>query len=159
MNTTKTTPTFATSEVEDWFGQLIHQIRVDKLQIESGVADLDKSEFYRNAMAGNTSELLKKIRKDASQFFVSEIVTNFLMELSRRKVTPEKLAFALTPSTILAWAEIKDDDAQSEDGILLAEAKINSVAKEFDFSLDTMVVEKSDCLEIPSHYFSINLNR
>lgn len=154
-SSTKATPVFTSPEAEDWFGQLVHQIKVDQIQLQTGVANKDKSEFYKHAIAGNTDEILKRLRIDASQAFVDKIIRGFLVELSNRKATPQKLAFALTPATIMAWAEINDNDENTEDAILLAEAKINSFAKEFDFCVDTMVVEKSDGLQIPSHYFPI----
>ena len=155
MNQTVTTNAFDTPEVKDWFGQLIHSIKIDQLQLETGSADSEKSNFYHQAISGNHDAIFLGIRRGANQFFVDKIVRSFMKELSDRKITPNKLAFALTPATILAWAEINDDDEETEDGILLAEAKVNSMAKEFDFSIDTMLLEKSDKLEVPSHYISV----
>ena len=106
-------------------------------------------------MEGNTDALLKSLRTKASQIFVDKIIRGFVAELSKKNAKPKKLAFALTPATILAWAEIGDDDEATEDAILLAESKMNSIAKEYDFCLDIMVVEKSDGLQIPSHYISV----
>lgn len=160
MDTTTTSPTkiaplFSTPEVSDWFGQLVHQINLDEIELQAGVANAEKAEFYKNAIAGNTEVLLKSIRLNANQTFVHKILEGFLTELSVKKVKPSKLAFALTPATILAWVEISDNDELTEDAILLAEAKINSTAKEYDFCLDTMVVEKADGLQIPSHYIAV----
>jgi hypothetical protein len=152
---TKRTNAFDTPEAKDWFEQLIHSIKADQLQLETGVADSDKSSFYHNVISGNYEGMFMQSRNGANQFFVDKIVRSFMKELSEKKIVPNKLAFALTPATILAWAEINDDDEATEDGILLAEAKVNSMAKEFDFCLDTMLLEKSDRLQVPSHYISV----
>jgi hypothetical protein len=157
MNTTTSkSSVFASKQVSDWFEQLISQIKVDQLQLEVGVADTDKSEFYKNAIFGSHEDVFKKIRFEASQFLIERVVKSFLLELSTRKAIPKKLAFSLTPATIMVWAEIDDDNEQVEDEILLAEAKVNAYARQYDFSLDTMIVEKSDALPIPSHYTSVS---
>ncbi|MFZ6010345.1 MAG: hypothetical protein ACOYXT_08340 [Bacteroidota bacterium] len=102
---------------------------------------------------------MKKIRFEASQSLIEKLVKVFIAELGSAQSIPEKLAFALTPSTIRVWAEIKDDDEKIEDAILLAEAKVNAYARQFDFALDTMIVEKSDSLPIPSHYAEVTIKR
>jgi hypothetical protein len=120
------------------------------------VADAGKSEFYQNAMAGNYEEVFKKIRFEASQLLIEKLVKSFLFELSNKQAIPEKLAFSSTPATILVWAEINDNDVRAEDGILLTEAKVNAYARQYDFSFDTMIVEKSDCIPLPAHYTQVS---
>jgi hypothetical protein len=156
MTTTTTkSPDFTTSQLENFFGELIHDFKVDKMQLETGVATKEKSEFYKSAITGDTDSILKKLREEANKNFIFKIISSFVTELKTRKAIPPKLAFSLTPATIMVWAEINDDDEEMENAILLSEAKINSEAKEFDFSIDTMVVEKSDCLKVPSHYTTL----
>jgi hypothetical protein len=152
MSTTSSTASLTSQQVSDWFENLISHIRVDQVSIELGVANDEKSEFYTNLISGKQEEVFKKIRFDASQLLIEKVVRAFVGELSSRKVLPLKLAFALTPSTIMVWSEISDDDERVEDGILLSEAKVNAYAKQFDFAVDTMIVEQSDKLPIPSHY-------
>jgi hypothetical protein len=158
MSTTST-QTSLQPQISDWFENLIAEIRVDQIQLEAGVADNSKVEFYHDLMTGRQDEVFKKIRFEASQLLIEKVVKAFIGELSTRKCFPEKLAFALTPSNIKVWAEINDDDERVEDGILLSESKINAFAKQYDFSLDTMIIEKSDKLEVPSHYYPINIRR
>lgn len=93
---------------------------MDQVQIEAGVADTNKTEFYHNLMTGKEDEVFKKIRFEASQLLIEKVVRTFIAELATRKSFPEKLAFALTPSTIMVWAEINDDDERVEDGVLLS---------------------------------------
>ena len=146
-------------QIADWFENLIADIRVDQVQIETGVADIDKTQLYHSLISGKEDEVFKRIRFETSQFLIERVVKAFIAELSSRKALPEKLAFALTPSTIMVWAEINDDDERVEDGILLSESKANAFAKQYDFALDTMIVEKSDRLDVPSHYHSVTIRK
>lgn len=100
--------------------------------------------------------LVNSIRFDASQALIKDVVFNFLSEIKKRKALPSKLAFSLTPATVLVWAEIADNDENLEDQLLLAESKVNAYAKQFDFCIDTMIVEKSDNIPVPSHYTVVN---
>lgn len=160
MATSTPTSPITQQQVSEWFENLIADIRVDQIQMETGVADPDKAKFYQQLMDGKSSdEIFKKIRFDASQALIERVVKAFIAELSSRKALPEKLAFALTPATIMVWSEIADDDEVVEDGILLSESKINAFAKQYGFALDTMIVEKSDCLDVPSHYYPVNISK
>jgi hypothetical protein len=155
--TTSSTSLISSSQITDWFENLISDIRVDQIQMELGVANKNKEEFYKHFISGNQEQVFKTIRENASQALVEKIVKTFLFELSERQSIPAKLAFALTPSTIRVWAEINDEDEQVEDGILLAEAQVNAYARQFDFVIDTMIVETSDNLPVPSHYSQIKI--
>ena len=158
--TTKTQISTSSEEiVSDWFENLIGDIRVDQLQIQTGTANPEKSKFYELAMAGDTDGILKSLRKDTNQHFINIIVKNFMFEITNKKALPKKLAFSLSPSTILVWVEIADNDENTEDEILLAESRVNSLAKNYDFNLDTMIVEESDKINIPPHYISVNLSK
>jgi hypothetical protein len=159
MSSTTTSKTTTTSpqQITDWFDNLLNDIEVDKIQMELGVANKDKAEFYKHLMDGNSEEVFKTIRFSASQALIEKIVKLFVFEVSSRKAFPSKLAFALTPATIRVWAEVNDDDEKCEDEILLAEATVNAYARGFGFSVDTMIVETSDKLPVPSHYKEIKI--
>lgn len=155
MTTTTTTPSqsiVSSEQRKNWFEQLISDIKVDQLMIETETADQEKFKFYQDAISGNHTEIFKSIRFTSSQALIKDVVFNFLAEIKKRKALPIKLAFSLTPATVLVWAEIKDDDENLEDQILLAESKVNTYAKQFDFCIDTMIVETSDNIPVPSHY-------
>lgn len=148
----KSSTSLSSEQIHLWFEQLISHIKVDKLMIETETADQEKFKFYQDAISGNHTEIFKSIRFNASQALIKDVVFNFLSEIKKRNALPIKLAFSLTPATILVWAEIADNDENLEDQLLLAESKVNAYAKQFDFSLDTMIVEKSDNLPVPTHY-------
>jgi hypothetical protein len=143
------------SEHEEWFGNLISTLRIDQLKLETGTADEGTKTFYHHAIAGNYEEVLKSVRKDVTKGIISTVVIKFLKELNEREAIANKLAFCLTPAKVRVWVEINDDDEVLEDKILLAEAKVNVYAREFDMSIDTMIVEESDRLGIPAHYIEL----
>jgi len=152
LPTQKSTSAVSSEQINQWFEQLISHIKVDQLLIETETADQEKSRFYKNAISGNHTEIFKSIRFETSQALISDVVFNFLSEIKKRKALPNKLAFSLTPATVLVWAEIPDNDENLEDQLLLAESKVNAYAKQFDFCIDTMIVESSDNIPVPSHY-------
>lgn len=141
--------------ISGWFEHLINHIQLDKLQMELGIADTQKSSFYESFIKGDHDEILKSMRNKANEYFIERIVKAFVAEIANRKALPRKLAFSLSPSTILAWAEIKENDEVTEDQILLAESKVNSIARNFNFNIDTMIVEDTDNLPLPPHYIEI----
>lgn len=148
--------TLSPQQVSNWFEQLISHIKVDQLMIETDTAGQEASKFYHDAISGNTKEIFKSIRFDTSQALIKDVVLNFLSEIKKRNAIPNKLAFSLTPATILVWAEIPTDDESLEDQLLLAESKVNAYAKQFDFCIDTMIVEEADKIPVPSHYTVVN---
>lgn len=145
--------------ISSWFENLIQNIRIDQLEIEAGIAHPQKSKFYEDAITGRTDELLKSIRRETTQHLINALVNNFMFEITQRNALPQKLAFSLSPATILIWAEIVDNDEKTEDEILLAESKVNAVARNYNFSLDTMIVEASDNVPVPPHYTSVNIEK
>lgn len=142
-------------DISGWFENLINDIQVDKLQMELGIADAQKSALYESFIKDDQNEILKSMRNQANEYFIEGIVRTFIAELANRKAFPLKLAFSLSPSTILAWAEIKENDETTEDQILLAEAKVNSIARNYSFNLDTMIIEDADRLPLPPHYIEV----
>jgi hypothetical protein len=67
----------------------------------------------------------------------------------------KELAVNFNDSELLVWAEIRDDDEVTWDGIILAEAKTNAKYHEFAFDVNSMVVEECDNLTKPNHYKTI----
>jgi len=142
-------------QIENWFSEFIHGINVDKLALETSTASRQQTDLYYNAISGNEREVVKTMRSVSNQYFIRQVTIAFINEIISRKAQPKKLAFSLSPSTILIWAEIVDEDEHTQDQILLSEAKINSEFKDANFCLDAMIVEESDNIKIPQHYISL----
>ena len=139
---------------DQWFEKLISSIKVDKLQLQTNTASDDKIRMYNNMIEGKHSEMFSDMRNISSQFFIETLVKEYLIELNNRNVNTSQLAFELSDAKILVWAEINDFDESSEDGLILAEAKINSKYSKFGFHISSTIVEKGDNLHFPPHYSS-----
>ena len=84
--------------------------------------------------------------------FVKGMVNEFVCELINRKRFPSKLAMELSDYKVLVWAEIKDDDEETEDALIMSEAKVNAGCFKYGFHISTTIVEEGDKLIIPAHY-------
>lgn len=151
----KKVPEISQEQIDNWFAEFIHSIKVDKLSIETATAQKETADLYMNAITGNIREVVMTMRSVSSRYFIEQITMAFINEIIRRNVKPNKLAFSLTPSTILVWAEVKDDDQIIQDQLVLAEAKVNSEFRDAHFALDVMVVEESDKIKVPLHYIPL----
>lgn len=140
---------------EAWFENLIYGIKTDQLPSRSVMEDENTKALYQHIIADDDSTFFTNIRREATQVLVKNVILKFLHEVIERNALPDRLAFAHTPTTILVWAEIDDDNEALEDNILLAETKTNAYARQFDLAIETLIVEKSDLLRIPDHYIAL----
>lgn len=140
---------------EPWFENLIFGMKTDEIPFQPMMTDENTRALYQHIIAGDDGTIFKNIRREATQVLVKNIIHKFLHEVIDRNALPDTLAFSLTPTTILVWAEIDDDNEALEDNILMAEAKTNAYARQFNLAIETLVVEKSDLLSIPDHYIAI----
>jgi hypothetical protein len=139
---------------EPWFKNLISGMRPEQLHFQSVMDDENTKALYQHLVAEDGA-IFQNIRRDATQVLIKNVILKFLQEVLERNALPDTLAFSLTPAAILVWAEIDDDNEVLEDNILLAETKTNAYANQFDMSIETLVVEKSDLLQVPTHYIEI----
>lgn len=143
------------SKQDQWFEAMISSIKVDQLQIQTKTASEQKARIYNNLVEGKHSETFSEMRNMSSQFFIEELVKEYITELNTRNVMTNQLAFDLSNAKVLVWAEINDFDEDAEDGLILAEAKTNARFSNFGFHISSTIIEKGDNLPIPPHYSSI----
>ncbi|WP_010664841.1 hypothetical protein [Marinilabilia salmonicolor] len=148
-----TTTTYSNdSKTEQWFEELIASIKSDYLQLSTGIASQEKQRFYNHLMTEDSLELAKISRIQSARMIISELVTEFLSEIKNSPLKPIKLALKLSVSEILVWAVINDNDEETEDALLLAEARVNAKYYKMGFHVNTTVVENSDHFNTPPHY-------
>lgn len=157
MNETKTQNTIAVTSTEAWFNQLVHDIRVDELTLKTKTINPIKEGLYSDLIAGNTDKVIHEFKDLLSKHVISQITLSYMKELVEllKDSIPLKLAFRLTNSKILVWAEIKDDDDTCEDALIIAEAKINALYGDKGFHISSTIVEASDKLLLPPHYTNV----
>lgn len=154
-NKTENIVTESLSKQDQWFESLISSIKVDQVQLQTSTATDEKARMYNNFIEGKHSETFSDMRNMSSQYFIEELVKEYISELNQRKVSTNQLAFDLSDAKVLVWAEINDDDESSEDGLILAEAKTNARFSNYGFHISSTIVERGDNLKVPRHYSSI----
>jgi hypothetical protein len=137
-----------------WFNDLIDTIKSHQLMIESGVASKEIKSIYEPFINSDFDEIHKNARKMSSKYFIQKLVIEYINEVTERMQgsNPNKLALQLSDSQILVWSEIKDDDENAEDSLLLAEAKINAMFGDVGFHISSTILEESDNYPIPEQF-------
>ena len=142
----------ASNKMSEWFEGIIHSIKTDKLQLETNPAPEEKKDMYAKFIDGNFEEVMSSSRNFSSQFFIMNLMNDYLTELKDKNLKVKNLGFDLSNSSVLVWAEINDNDESTEDGLILTEALINAKYSEKGFYISSTIVEKGDNIPIPSQY-------
>jgi hypothetical protein len=147
----------ANDKMHSWFEQTIVTLISDRFQMETEIASPEKRKMYDTLIHGQEADIHSMGRNSSTVFFIRGILKEYIQELTERKIKLNKLAFDLTASKVLVWAEVYDDDEEAIDSLILAEAKINANYSQYGFYISTTTVEVSDQLPIPSQYKEVNL--
>lgn len=142
------------NKLGEWFENFISNVNTDRLMIETNTAPEHKISMYNDLADGRFDKILSDMRNTSSMYFIKELIWEYVSELKARKVSTTQLAFDLSDAKVLVWAEINDGDEESEDGLILAEAKINANFSNNGFHISSTIVEKEDNISVPPHYSS-----
>lgn len=142
---------------DEWFGKIIHELRLHKLQLDSQTASKEVEEFYDDAMSDDPLRMSYQVRALAKKEFITAIIRDYIEELFKRDSIPAKLAFDYSDSSLLVWAEINSDE-KAEDNLIITEAIINAKYYQYGFQVSSTIVESSDNLTIPPHYLQFVVN-
>jgi hypothetical protein len=149
--------TFASPNIEerlythnDWFNNIVAQIREHQAQLKDKTLPKDIESVYNTFLVGNQNEIAFLSRKASQQHFISLIIAKYVSLI--KEIMPEQLAFSFNDSEILVWAELKDDDWNSEKALIMAAAAINSEYHRLGYDITTTFIEERDGLDIPQHY-------
>lgn len=145
------------SETNKWFDDMVANLRIDQLLLQSDVLKKQRKDVYEAMISGNHDFMHDYARKSSSAFFIKNLIDSYFIEIVERQVMPRKLALELSNSKVLVWAEIENDDEKTEDGLILTAAKINNDFSKYGFHVSSTIVEKDDQLEIPKHYKEVSL--
>ncbi|RRO19654.1 hypothetical protein [Flavobacteriaceae bacterium 14752] len=157
MNVSSADITSNTSS-ESWFGQMIDNLKLDKLKYDTGILNDSQKEFYEAFISDNQTKIHTLTREASSIFFIEKIINAYMEELQNCDSRPKKLAFELSNTKILVWAEIEDNDDVMENHLILTEAKINAKFSQYGFYISTTIVETVDGLEVPEHYNKVSIS-
>ncbi|CAN5488842.1 hypothetical protein BH11BAC5_BH11BAC5_43100 [soil metagenome] len=140
------------AKTDNWFIGIIDHLKVDHFMLATNIATDEKKAFYHDIIHGETASLFQKTRDSSTQYFITAILKDFINELKETNRLPLKLAMGFSDSKLLVWSEIDDDDEETENALLIAEAKVNGKYIKNGFFINSTIIEKSDNLTIPPHY-------
>lgn len=138
-----------------WFDDLVGTIRLDEQLLKNDLIDPEKKQMYHKLIEGNMEALSIDARNMSTQYFIAGLVNNYIKELSILSQNPKKLGLELSNSKVLVWAEIYDNDDETEKALILAQAKVNAQYDKFGFTISSTIIEECDQLEIPNHYHNV----
>lgn len=122
--------------------------------LDTNTASEDMVKLYDVLVSGDQDQMASIGKLNADRHFIKNLVFEYVKKVKTKM--PKKLAFDLDDSEVLVWAEIENDDEQSEDFLLLLEAEINSKFHNYGYDVTSTIVEDRDNLPIPNHYAQIN---
>jgi hypothetical protein len=139
-------------ESNQWFDDMISNLRVDQLLLQSDVLAKHKKVVYEAMIDGDQDFMHNYARKTSSAFFIKNLINSYFIQLGERKARPNRVALELSDSKVLVWAEIENDDELTEDALILSAAKVNYEFSKFGFHISSTIVEVDDMLNVPKHY-------
>jgi len=156
----KILPQTETASVKDgvieWFAEFIQALSVKKIAYSSQAMTDEESRQYEFFATASEADIINRAREGSDIYFSKKIVVEYLKEI--HAIPKRKLAFDLSGSEILVWIETENDNEDIEKQLILAEAKINAEFYRYGYRIDSMIVEESDHLSVPTHYVTFQQN-
>lgn len=143
------------NQIKNWFDDIVANLRKDEVLYEKDMLDQEDKEMYNTFLHGNVPEIANMAYSQAQMYFIKNMILDYLSELKKREAIPLTLAFDISKSKLLVWAEIEDNNEKIEDELILAEAKIHYKYYPYGFSISSTILEKSDNLPVPPHYETV----
>lgn len=136
---------------EQWFDDIVAQIRADQVAYEAGIIAPEEAKMYDNFINGEVKPLMDNALAVAKIYYVKRILLDYIKVLGGFK-SFNKLAVSFHDSGLFVWAEIPNGGEGAEDQLIMAEAEVNSKYHQLGFNINTTYVEESDNFPIPNHY-------
>ena len=75
-------------ETNQWFDEMVSNLRVDQLLLQADVLERQKKEVYEAMIMGNQDFMHKYARKTSSAFFIKNLIDSYFIELGERRARP-----------------------------------------------------------------------
>lgn len=141
------------SQAEQWFDGLVSDLSFDKQLHKLDILDPERKKVYDDMITGNNFSIHEFANTKTQQFFIGNLLNEYINELLvTHKKQPLKLGLELSDSKILVWAEIENEDEETEDALILSQAKVNAKYEKYGFYISSTIVEEEDRMNLPNHY-------
>lgn len=147
---------------KEWFEYTIQKIN-EALQggkhlLAKGNTSGEMRDFYKSWMERDSLKMSINTKELRTQKYICLLMVFEYVDLLRAlHLSLRKLALDVSGNKVLAWIEIQDNDQKTERTLLEVETKINAqFFADTKIFLDSMIVEQSDSLEVPPHYFIVS---
>jgi hypothetical protein len=144
------------TEIKKWFDEMVSNLKVDELLLQTDVLEKHKKEVYEALISGDEYFMHNYAKKSSSAFFIKNLIDSYFIELIESNAKPNKIALELSDSKVLLWAEIANNDEPTEDALIMSAAKVNHEFSRYGFHISSTIVEVDDQLNIPTHYKEVS---
>lgn len=135
---------------DDWFDGIVARIKDLQLMFANNTIPKDARKMINTFLVGDGNDIAYQGKVMSQQHFVQSIISEYVQLIQDYK--PLQMAFSFTDNEVLVWAEIKEDDWDTEKSLIMAAAKINVKYHAYGYDMTTVFVEEQDSLPIPNHY-------
>ena len=135
-----------------WFDDVVAQLRVDQLQLQTDTASEAKRAHYDLLVGGDADALLLRQQEQVTQHFVTRLLVSFVVKLRPHLPRIRAVAATSNDAEVLLWIELREEDELLEDQLTMIEAEVNAEFHDRGYDADLMIVEREDALPIPEHY-------
>lgn len=123
--------------------------------LQENLASRETTNMYKALITGSVEDMIIEFRRKTEVIFAKKLVVDFVVNLLSYSIIPNNLAFSVSDSKVFIWAEINEDDEESEDILIESEGRVNAKYYQFGYNISTTIVEVCDRIKIPSHYIII----
>lgn len=150
------TDSVADKRAHEFFSDLVTKLNVTEFLYNIKGMSEREYQMWSAAINKNLEPMMLSSRIATNVMCANKAFEQFMLALRMEKnVRLRKLAVDISRSKLFVWAEVDDDDETSMRSILYADSVANLKMEDLGFSVSATVVEKSDCVPVPSHYVKV----
>lgn len=138
-------------KIGEFLSETIHQLKSHKLLLETETMNSDMKKFYDQVSNGDIENLLKANIEQYRKLVFLRLITDYFKKLSPLENLVH-LGININDTKLLVWAEIDENDEESENKLIDLQAHLNYLYKDSGVLVSTTIVENTDYLTMPPHY-------
>jgi hypothetical protein len=151
-NTAVSGKEITTETIREYFDGLIKQFEDDKHAMLYGIIPDDKAKLYEKLILGDYEPIVENVVNASIKKNLYDMFQDYLATFNTHKIETTKLAFSLRRTSIYVYVEVNDEDTDSSRNLMLSESSIIEKYYPKGFRMNTMIVEKSDNVNVPEGY-------